>query len=312
MYRHLLVAVALTSALPGCQTTGGVAKLGSNADGIWAGTIPCYPGTSLPKRYPKLKIEGDSVWLTNFGTHADTYESKIENGHVTFNNTYGKNLKPVRVTVNLLSNGNAYISGRRGPRNCYGAISRMAEAGINEFGIKFNPEKIQACTPVADDKGFVPTRENLLRQSKLRKLRDITIVSKDKFGVFVIYIDNKQNTIGFMLDSLISKTDDNRKKTRDWSIGKVRYKNNQYCRTWKQWATGKEENCWQVHKVENEQLYFVCPDTGIFDGDAHTVLSGNAFNAELVGRDNCSSLGYGKSRLDNECAVVFDDIDVDF
>jgi len=315
VYRNLLVAVLLTSgALSACQSTGGVAKLGSNTDGIWSGTIPCKPGIGIDERYPKLKIDGDTAWLSNFGNHGDTVIGKVENGHVSYGANYynGEEIKRIHFSVNLLSNGEAYISGRRGPNYCEGAIPKMAEAGINEFGVKFNPENIQACTPVTGNKGFVPTRENLLRQSKLRKLRDVTIISEDKFGVFVVYIDRSQNTIGFMLDSLISETKDNRKKTRDWSLGRVRYKNNQYCRTWKQWETGREENCWQVHKTENEQLYFVCPDTGIYDGDAHTILPGNVFNAALIGPEDCSSLGYDKTEREGDCAVVFDDIDVKF
>lgn len=306
-----LIGAALLAA---CQTTGGyppnVTELATNADGVWQGVIPCYPGRSIDKRSPKLKIEGNTAWLTNYGEHGVTYEETIENGVVSYKNTYPHG--DVRVSATLLTNGDAYISGKRGPNTCYGVISRLAEVAVNDFGVIFDPEKVQACTPADDAEEFVPTRENLLRQSKLRKIRDVTIVSRDRFGIFVVYIDKHQNTLGFMLDNLVSKTSDNRKQTRDWSVGKVRYNNNQYCRTWNQWLTGKEENCWQVHKSEKDQLYFVCPDTGTFDGEANTVLRGNPFNAKLVGRDDCSSLEYNKQKNDKGCSVVFDDIKVSF
>jgi len=310
MFRATSICIAmLTSSCEGVPT--GKSEANMNFDGTWQSVIPCEPGLGISTRFPKLIVEGNTAYLTNFGTYAETHKSVINNGSAEFSGTYDREngSGSFSARVKLLDNGEAYISGKRGPNFCKGTLTALQETAVNELGIVYVPAKVQACTPL-DVKDFVATRENLLRQSKLRRLKDVTIVSKDKFGVFVVYLDKYRNSLGFMLDNLVSDVGDERKKTNDWSVGKVRVRDNQFCRVWSQWRTGYEENCWQVHKTPKDKYYFVCSDTLTYDGSEHLVLQGNVFDAQLVGGEHCKEISFEATRVSKECYVEFDPISV--
>ena len=52
-------------------------------------------------------------------------------------------------------------------------------------------------------------------------------------------------------------------KVYEWSAVDVNFANNKYCRTWKEWKSGKKVNCWEMHKGEDCEsildLNTVCP-----------------------------------------------------
>jgi len=300
----------LPFVLIACQSLpDGYEKASVNTDGKWQGLIPCSPSHELPTRFPKVEVTGDRATLTNFGTYGETHTTQIKNGKASFLGSYKKTkgTRTFSATVQQLTSGEVYVGGWRGPKNCRGVIPAIQPIAINQLGVKYEPEKVQPCVAVGGS-NFIPTRENLLRYSKLRNLKDVTIVSQDKYGVFVLYLDDTKNALGFMLDLKVSDAGNGRKKTEDWSVGKVTIKNNQYCRTWKQWRSGHEENCWQVHQDESERLYFVCPDTLTHDGEKHFVIKGNAYNATLKGGgERCSDISWEENLSNPACYVEFDD-----
>jgi hypothetical protein len=68
---------------------------------------------------------------------------------------------------------------------------------------------------------------------------------------------------------------------------KCKLANDKYCRTWKEWRSGKKVNCWEMHKgsakhFDTEGYYFLC-ENGVPDGDVHVVLEGNAFEINYSG-----------------------------
>lgn len=299
----------LSFVLVGCQfIPDGYEKASVNTDGTWQGLIPCNPSNDLPTRFPKVKVVGEQATLTNFGTYGETYTARITNGTASFSGSYQKRKGTgnVRATVQLLTSGDAYVGGLRGGQTCHGVIPFVPATAINEFYVKYEPAKVRPCVAV-DSSTFVPTRENLLRNSRLRQLRDVTIISKDTFGVFVLYIDKHRNSLGFMRDLKVTEVGNGRSRIQDWSVGKVQIEGNLYCRTWKQWRSGYEENCWEVHQDESENLYFVCPDTLTHDGEKHIVINGNAYNAALKGGDGCSDIAWEEVKNSRDCYVEFDD-----
>ena len=110
-----------------------------------------------------------------------------------------------------------------------------------------------------------------------------------------------------MLNRGISDSKNGRKKSKDWAVGKVQINGNLYCRTWVQWRSGHEENCWEIHQDESENIYFVCPDTLTHDGKEHIVVKGNFYNAAVIGGDECLDISFEKNMSSRKCYVEFDD-----
>ena len=111
-----------------------------------------------------------------------------------------------------------------------------------------------------------------------------TLLSVDRYGTFAIFYPEKGKSVGWMPKE--------KKTGYDWSAGNVNFANGKYCRTWKEWKSGKNVNCWDVHKgsakhYDTKGYYFLC-ENGVPDGDVHVVLKGNAFEIKYSGNGNNS------------------------
>jgi hypothetical protein len=129
---------------------------------------------------------------------------------------------------------------------------------------------------------FAPSADSKLNSSEIKELlANNTILSGDLDGVFAIYYEGAQNTVGWMP-----------KKTSlgkpDWNVGTVSFDNNQYCRKWDYW-NGGVETCWDIHRGDErigaKAFYFVCQN-GQIEGDQHIVLQGNALGVQYSGTSN--------------------------
>ena len=105
-----------------------------------------------------------------------------------------------------------------------------------------------------------------------------TLLSVDRYGTVAIYYPTKGETVGWMPKE--------KSKRYSWSRGKVTFEDDKYCRTWKEWKSGKSENCWEIHKgpdhVDSPGFYFVCQN-GVPDGEVNVVLAGNIFEVSASG-----------------------------
>lgn len=124
-----------------------------------------------------------------------------------------------------------------------------------------------------------------------------TLLSVDRYGTFAIYYPEKGKSVGWMPKE--------KSKGYSWSAGDVNFSNNKYCRTWKEWKSGKNVNCWEMHKgqakhYDTEGFYFLCKN-GVPDGDVHVILEGNAFEIKYSGNGGKS----GKLTQNDKIAKEF-------
>ena len=121
-----------------------------------------------------------------------------------------------------------------------------------------------------------------------------TLLSVDRYGTFAIFYPEKGKSVGWMPKL--------KNKGYEWSAGDVNFANDKYCRTWKEWKSGKKINCWEMHKgsakhYDTEGYYFLC-ENGVPDGDVHVVLEGNPFEIKYSGNGKNS----GKLTQNDEVA----------
>ena len=143
-----------------------------------------------------------------------------------------------------------------------------------KFAVPFD-----TCKPERGVK-FRGNKENVLSSSELsQRLVGNTLLSVDRYGTFAIYYPDATTSIGWMPKE--------KSKGYSWTAGRVDLSNNQYCRTWEQWKSGKYVNCWTAHVngrlVDREALYFTC-ENGVPDGDAHVILLGNFLEIKYRGK----------------------------
>ena len=96
-----------------------------------------------------------------------------------------------------------------------------------------------------------------------------TLLSVDRYGTFAIFYPEKGKSVGWMPKL--------KNYGYEWSAGDVNFANNKYCRTWKEWKSGKKVNCWEMHKgsakhYDTEGYYYLC-ENGVPDGDVHVILA---------------------------------------
>lgn len=142
-------------------------------------------------------------------------------------------------------------------------------------GVQF---KINQCKPEKGVK-FTANENTRLTSNEIENLlTGNTLLSVDRYGTFAIYYPSNKETVGWMPKL--------KKEKYSWSRGTVSFKNGMYCRQWKEWKSGKKENCWAVHRGEQRidmpTLYFVCRN-GVADGDQSVVFNGNYFNIKYKG-----------------------------
>lgn len=121
-----------------------------------------------------------------------------------------------------------------------------------------------------------------------------TLLSVDRYGTFAIFYPKKGKSVGWMPKE--------KNKGYGWSAGDVNFANDKYCRTWKEWRSGKKVNCWEVHKGSAKHYditgyYFLC-ENGVPDGDVHVILEGNPFKIKYSGNGKNS----GKLSQDDKVA----------
>jgi hypothetical protein len=105
-----------------------------------------------------------------------------------------------------------------------------------------------------------------------------TLLSVDRYGTFAIYYPEKGVTVGWMPKL--------KSEGYEWTKGNVTFANDKYCRTWKEWRSGKKINCWEASRGEDHfdkpGFYFTCKN-GIPDGDVHIVFQGNVLDVKYKG-----------------------------
>lgn len=159
------------------------------------------------------------------------------------------------------------------------SFSGLASAQENRsfpqnFAVPFD-----TCKPERGVKFRGITEDALTTKELEQRLVGNTLLSVDRYGTFAIYYPDSNTTVGWMPKE--------KGKGYSWTAGKVEISNNQYCRTWEQWKSGKYANCWTVHVhgrlVDREALYFTC-ENGVPDGDAHVILPGNFLEIKYRGK----------------------------
>jgi hypothetical protein len=151
------------------------------------------------------------------------------------------------------------------------------------------------CKP-EDKVSFKGNETTKLSSKEIRKLLvGNTLLSVDRYGTFAIFYPENGKTVGWMPKE--------KNTNYDWSAGNVSFSNDKYCRTWKEWRSGKSVNCWEVHKgkakhYDTNGFYFLC-ENGVPDGDVHVILKGNAFGVSYSGNGAKS----GKLKQNDEIAA---------
>ena len=143
--------------------------------------------------------------------------------------------------------------------------------------------KINDCKPEKGVK-FVADENIKLTSNEIENLlTGNTLVSVDRYGTFAIYYPSNKETVGWMPKL--------KKKNYSWSKGTVSFKNDMYCRKWKEWKSGKKENCWSAYRGEQRidmpSFYFVCRN-GVADGDQSVIFTGNYFDVKYKGNGSDS------------------------
>lgn len=174
--------------------------------------------------------------------------------------------------------------------SCMNSFAEENKSWGQTYAVPFD-----TCKP-EDKVSFKGNETTKLSSKEIRKLLvGNTLLSVDRYGTFAIFYPENGKTVEWMPKE--------KNTNYDWSAGNVSFSNDKYCRTWKEWRSGKSVNCWEIHKgkakhYDTNGFYFLC-ENGVPDGDVHVILKGNAFGVSYSGNGAKS----GKLKQNDEIAA---------